>query len=215
MPELDLTPYRATYDPEAWARVIEQYPTTDARVQLLVPACLAIRALCDEVERLRAHAEAQPPPAVVALAAERDRLRKALEDVRAIAADRERFVLLGPRSFAQALAIIDSAVGTPAKPPKPQAFGGRYDGQRCGCGGTLHITWHDGVAAPCAYTLDCGRCEASYDEAGAHWCPGCETWPSHWTGGTDADPRPWCSKCGAPQPGWPDEAATRAAKENP
>jgi uncharacterized protein YdcH (DUF465 family) len=53
MPDLDLTAYRATYDPEAWARVIEQYPTTDARTQLLVPACLAIRALCDEVERLR------------------------------------------------------------------------------------------------------------------------------------------------------------------
>ena len=56
MPELDLTAYRATYDPEAWARVIEQYPTTDARVQLLVPACLAIRALCDEVERLACRA---------------------------------------------------------------------------------------------------------------------------------------------------------------
>ena len=39
------------------------------------------------------------------------RLRAALEAVRAVAADRERFVFLGPRGFLAAVRIVDDALG--------------------------------------------------------------------------------------------------------
>ena len=48
----DLAAYRATYDPDAWRASIAQDPGTDGRVQILVGAALAVRALCAEVERL-------------------------------------------------------------------------------------------------------------------------------------------------------------------
>lgn len=94
MPELDLTAYRATYDPEAWARVIEQYPTTDARTQLLVPACLAIRALCDEMERLRGHVD-DPPPADAALLASANRdLVERLEKAQQLIKNQEEYLAI-------------------------------------------------------------------------------------------------------------------------
>ena len=39
------------------------------------------------------------------------RLRKALSEVRDIASDRERFVMLGPRGFIAAVRIVDDALG--------------------------------------------------------------------------------------------------------
>jgi hypothetical protein len=62
MTPTDLAQYRATYDPEAWAASIAQDPGTDGRVQILVGAALAVRALCSEVERLQA--KYGPPPVV-------------------------------------------------------------------------------------------------------------------------------------------------------
>jgi hypothetical protein len=53
--------------------------------------------------------------AIAAQLAARDkeiaRLRKALEAVRGIAADRERFVMQGPRGFMAAVRIVDEALG--------------------------------------------------------------------------------------------------------
>jgi len=39
------------------------------------------------------------------------RLRKALSEVRNIASDRERFVMLGPRGFIAAVHVVDDALG--------------------------------------------------------------------------------------------------------
>lgn len=43
--------------------------------------------------------------------AERDRMRTALEEIRTLCSDRQRFVLLGPRGFAAALQICERALG--------------------------------------------------------------------------------------------------------
>jgi prefoldin subunit 5 len=45
-------------------------------------------------------------------------LEKALRDVRNLAGDRERFVMLGPRAFVAAVRIVDAVLGS-ADPGKP------------------------------------------------------------------------------------------------
>jgi hypothetical protein len=45
-------------------------------------------------------------------------LEKALRDVRDLAGDRERFVMLGPRAFVAAVRIVDAVLGS-ADPGKP------------------------------------------------------------------------------------------------
>ena len=58
MTPLNTNDYRPIYDPDAWTEILRDHPATDPRAELLISACLAIRALCDEVDSLRVHAEA-------------------------------------------------------------------------------------------------------------------------------------------------------------
>ena len=53
-PRIITAHYRPTYDTAQWERNLARNPPTDPRMQLLVPACAAVTALCDEVDRLQA-----------------------------------------------------------------------------------------------------------------------------------------------------------------
>lgn len=67
---MDIAAYRITYEPEAWTRIAKE---TGNYCCSPLGAVLAVNALCDEVERLRAE--------LAAMTKERDEYGNALHDL--------------------------------------------------------------------------------------------------------------------------------------